>query len=193
MFLAETRPTGRIPLAIRIIGKRGVAGAVVIGLIAVAYLVGLPMLDAALRGPGADAGRISTTGGISVLPPDGWAYEPSSEAFQVFTQAGATLIVSPAVPASGTLEDAVDPTRQQLEADAQSQWVVSDPQTFSTTAGDPAILLAAQNGTDSQLLWVVRHGDLQITVVMTAPNVSLETVFTSAQALVESVRFRPVS
>ncbi|MDN4472223.1 hypothetical protein [Demequina zhanjiangensis] len=191
MFLAETGPTGRIPLAIRLVGRNGVAGAVIVGLIALVYLVGIPALDAALRGPAIDASRVTSSSGISVVPPEGWAYDPDSETFQVFTQAGATIIVAPALPSDGTLEEAVAPTQEQLASDEGGQWVVSEPQYFTTRAGDRAVLLAAQNPTDAQLLWIVEHEGWHVRVVMNAPAASLETAFGSAQELVESMRIQP--
>ncbi len=188
MFLAETGPTGRIPLSIRLVGRSGVPGAIVVGLIALVYLVGIPALDAALRGPTVDAARVTFANGISVVPPEGWAYDADSETFQVFTQAGATIIVAPPLTATGTLEEAVEPTQEQLASDSEGQWVVSDPQYFTTRAGDPAVLLAAQNATDAQLLWIIEHDGRHVRVTMNAPSASLESAFSSAQALVESMR-----
>ncbi|WP_062205409.1 hypothetical protein [Demequina salsinemoris] len=189
MFLPETGVTGRVPLSIRLIGSTGIRSAIIVALIAVLYLVGLPLLDVVLRAPAVDAGRIVAAQGTSVVPPEDWAYDADSDTFHVFTQAGATLIVTPVIEVSGTLEEAMQPTRDQLEGDAEGQWVVSEPQEFETIAGDPAILLSAQNATDAQLVWIVQHDDQQVSVVMTSPATSLETVFGSAQALVESLRF----
>ncbi|WP_084125294.1 hypothetical protein [Demequina sp. NBRC 110054] len=189
MFLPETGVTGRIPLSIQLIGRTGFRSALIVALIAVFYLVGLPMIDGALRAPSVDAGRIVAAQGTSVVPPEGWAYDADSETFHVFTQAGATLIVTPVIAVSGSLEEAIQPTLDQLESDTEGQWVVSAPQEFETIAGDPAILLSAQNPTDAQLVWIVQHDDQQVSVVMTSPATSLETVFGSAQALVESLRF----
>ncbi len=189
MFLPETGVTGRVPLSIRIIGSNGMWGAALVGVIALFYVVALPALDNLLRAPSIDASRVVAAQGVSVIPPDGWAYDADSDTFHVFTQAGATLIVTPALEATGTLEEAITPAREQLLSDEQGQWVVSEPQEFETIAGDPAILLSAQNATDAQLLWVVQSDGQQVTVVMTSPATSLETVFGSAQALVESIRF----
>jgi hypothetical protein len=118
--------------------RQGLSWTVVIGAVALALAVGLPLLDAAIPVDNAPAaGAVYDVGlGVQITPADDWSTTPRSHqgsGVAEFTRAGARVTVE-AMRFSGTTLEAYEQFSAALDEQDGVQ-LTSDPQTFTARGG----------------------------------------------------------
>lgn len=180
-----------MPVSVALLDRRSVVGAVVVLGVALFYIVALPFVQHAVVGDDFAAGEPYVVGGtVAITPAEGWALdESSSELFTVLTSSGASLLVTGAVEADSSAEEMAKSVIEGFEADDTQNWVVGDPQTFRTGAGDHGVSVTAHASDAGTAQWVIVTDSQSVTLAGTAPDSAWHAMVPELERMVESVTF----
>ena len=147
MTPAESPPRHTlVPLSVGLLSRRSILGAVVVGAIAAFYIAVVPWVGHIASGePSFTPGEpYVVAGSVQITPQAGWQLDPTSnELFTTLTKSGASLIITGAVAADRTAEEMAQTAADGLRADQNNTWVIAEPQTFVTDAGDHGVTVVA--------------------------------------------------
>ncbi|WP_062465275.1 hypothetical protein [Demequina soli] len=175
------------PLAVRLIGRGSLAGALVVLLIALAYAVVLPRVAIAVSAPSAPQ-RVDIGGGATVAVSEDWSQASSAAGTLTLTQGGAQLVIT--APRASTTPPAVRIdalARSWLASSADPNSVATTPKGFTTDAGDDAATVVVQEATQTGEAWVVSDGTQEVVAALTSPTASWDAASASAQALIRTL------
>lgn len=189
-----TPPTPRatkVPLSVALLNRRSLGGAAVVLLSALFFILVIPALDDLIEHTELEVGTPLAVGeNLLMTPAQGWALSPdSTQAQTILTNSGTQIVVTPAQPLSQPVADQIQDASDALANDPDKSWVVTEPTTFTTLAGDPGATVTAQSKETSTQSWIVTHDGSQATVVLVAPVAVWDAVSEGATDIVESLQF----
>ncbi|MDN4483274.1 hypothetical protein [Demequina lignilytica] len=185
---ADAASPTREPLAVRLIGRGSLAGALLVLGIAALYAVALPMVAERASAP-APPRIVDIGGGASVVSEETWSEAVSDGGTTTLTQGGATLVIDQPHPSEGSVVARLDDLTADWIAEAPDGSVATAPRTFETDAGDDAATVVLQEPQQTVQAWVVSDGELEVIAVLTAPATAWDKTSSAAQALVRSMAF----
>ena len=181
---ARTPGAAQTSLSERLVTAPSWPGALLVMVLALLLIVGLPQLASLVHGGGYPVGEpFEAAPGLQVTVEEGWEYDDSSGLFYTFSRGGASLILVPAVAADGSLDDAIQPSISGLEG---ANYVVTEPQSFTTAAGDAGIVVSGHTDADAQASWIIEHDGGRATFFLSGPQASFPEVYDAADAIVQS-------
>ena len=183
----NTRP---LPISVGLLSRRSLIGGTIVLVIALLYVLGVPALNGVLKGENDfTVGEPFVVGGtVQITPYEGWALDPSSsELFATFTRAGASLVITGAVELTQSPEDWAENARKGIEADTENTWVIGDPQTFVTDAGDHGVSVTAHNPNTAIESWYLTTDTMSVALVGNSPDSTWTTVSPEMDAMVASI------
>lgn len=179
----STAPPAR-SLAERLVPAPSWPGALLVLALSLGLILGLPALATTMHGGGYPADEpFEAAPGLQVTVAEGWEYDDSSGIFYTFTRAGATLVLVPAVGSDQSVEEALQVSTDALE---QSSYLVTDPQTFTTDAGDSGMVVSGHSDTEASATWIIEHDGGQATFLLTGPDSTFSETYEAADALVQT-------
>lgn len=183
---AQSAPP-KVPISVGLLSRRSITGGLVVGLIALIFIVAVPALVPVFNTDAFSPGRpFVTAGGIQVTPAPGWSLGGDGVLFTTFERAGASLVFTPAVEAEGTAEELAQRGIDGLEM--TDGWVVGDFETFVSDAGDHGIHYAAHDPTTVAQNWVIDSADgLRATVILSAPEGVWASMVDDVDAMIRSI------
>jgi hypothetical protein len=163
----------------------------VVLLSALFFILVIPALDDLIEHTELEVGTPLAVGeNLLMTPAQGWALSPdSTQAQTILTNSGTQIVVTPAQPLSQPVADQIQDASDALANDPDKSWVVTEPTTFTTLAGDPGATVTAQSKETSTQSWIVTHDGSQATVVLVAPVAVWDAVSEGATDIVESLQF----
>lgn len=176
-----------------LLDSRSLWGAVWVLVVALFFAAGLPILADVARQSGLDAGQPYRIGDATILPVEGWSLsENSNEFFTVLEKSGASMTLIAPVESEMDAAMAIGNTVTALENDATTSWVIEDPATFTTDAGDPGQSVIARSPTDVSSSWVVDFdGGVQMSMIGQSPDNVWTEVGPEMEAMARSVVLEP--
>lgn len=178
----------REPLALRLVNRSSLLGAVAVLAVAAVYAVGLPWLGALAAADDAQVAALAVGPSLVVTDTDGWGVTEQGAATTTLAKDGATLVITVAVNAPMDLEaarDAVVAGWDDLQADA----VVTTSPPYQTSPGYDVAGAVAHTTTDVRQVWIVSDGQDATTVTLSAPSAAWDVASESARVVVDSLRF----
>lgn len=97
------------------------------------------------------------------------------------------MVITGAAEPSQTPEEWAAATRAGFDADTANTWIVGDPQTFVTNAGDHGVSITAHNPNDAVESWYITTGTMSVVMSGTSPDSTWTTVSPEMDAMVASV------
>lgn len=178
-----------LPVSVGLLGRRSVVGAAVVLGVALLFILVLPLINHAVRGPNDfRPGEPYVVGGnVQITPAPGWQLDSTSELFTTLAKSGAVLVITGASPADATAVELLQPTIDGLNGDTTNTWVVGEPQTFVTDAGDHGASVTGHSTDTAQETWVIISGDMSATLVADSPDSVWATVSPELDAMAASV------
>ncbi len=173
----------KVPISVGLLSRRSITGAIVVGLVALFFIVAVPALVPVFNEDAFRPGRpFVTAGGIQITPAAGWSLGGDDVLFTSLERAGASLVFTPAVDAEGTAEEYAQKGIEGLKmADG---WVVGEIETYVTTAGDHGVHYVGHDPATVAENWIIDNdAGLRATVILSAP----ESVWASMQDDVEAM------
>jgi len=189
---SHANPTAQsVPLSVGLLGRRSLLGATVVLGIALMYILALPALNHAIKGEGDFApGEPHVVGGnLQITPAPGWDLDDSSGLLTVLSKAGATFVPTPAVDNEQTAEELAQVGIDGLKADTSNTWVIGEPQTFVTDAGDHGVSVTAHTTDQTQMTWVILNGSRSATIISYSPDSAWPTLSPEMNEMAASVVF----
>jgi hypothetical protein len=185
---AEPRP---VPLSIALLNRRSVGGAIVVALCALFFIVVLPAVEDAIEEDGLSVGVPLAVGeNLTVTPSEEWVLSDASDTdFTTLTNGGAQMIITPAVEVDAPVAAQIQDSADALADDPDNSWVVAEPTTFTTTAGDAGASVTAQSKESVTQVWIVSDGTMETTLLLTSPVAVWDGIADSAAQIAASVRF----
>lgn len=164
-------PSRPIPISVGLLSRRSLVGGILVLGVALLFIFGVPALDHLVRGPNDfRPGEPYVVGGsVQITPVEGWSLE-ESEFFTSFTKSGASFLITPAVPDEQTPEEQAELTRTAYENDTTATWVIGQPQTFVTDAGDHGVRLTAHSAQQASDSWFIASEGQSVTLIGTTPE-----------------------
>lgn len=184
-------PGDRAPLAVRLLGRPSLPGALVVALVAAFYVVALPALADSVTAP-APPRVIELASGATVTTSDDWTESAAPDGATTVTQGGATLVFSDPRPSESHVAVTLDQFTSAWLASAPDGSVATAPRSFETAAGDRAATVVLQEPLQTMQAWVVSNGDVEVVVVLTAPAAAWDKTSASAQELVRTLVIPPI-
>lgn len=180
-----------VPLSVALLNRRSVSGAIVVTLCALFFIVVLPAIDDLVEGSDLSVGVPLAVGeSLEVTSTQGWVLKSTSGAKSTtLTNSGAQLVITPAAEVSDSVPTQIQRIGDALADDPDNSWVVAEPTTFTTKAGDSGAAVTGQSKESATQIWVVSNGTVQTTLVLTAPVSVWEKVTQGATDIVDSVKF----
>lgn len=181
-----------VPLSVALLNRRSVGGAVGILLSALFFILVVPAINDALQAEGLTVGVPLAVGeDLQVIPPPGWVLSDTEGDFTALTNSGAQIVITPAKAATQSVSAHIEAQATALADDPDNSWVVTSPTTFTTAAGDSGATVTAQSKDSGTQVWVIANGDLQTTLVLTAPVAVWDATIDGANQVASSVKFLP--
>ncbi len=185
---ADAAPPTREPLAVRLIGRGSLSGALLVLAVAAVYAVALPMVAERASAP-APPRIVDIGGGASVISEETWSEAVADGFTTTLTQGGATLVIAEPRPAEGSVVASLEDLTADWIAEAPDGSVATAPRTFETDAGDDAATVVLQEPQQTVQAWVVSDGDVDVIAVLTAPATAWDRTSSAAQTLIRSMTF----
>ena len=164
-----------------------------VGVLAIALLFAfvLPPISQALEGDsGFTAGEaFPIDDGTSIVPANGWSLADTGQLLTTVSNGPATMAMIPAAPITQEPEAIIDSTIAGLENDPERQWVIGDPETYTTDAGYDVVAIEAHSSDTARRLWVIDNGEVTATFVGGAPEDLWVNYEQSMEDMAMSVRF----
>ena len=179
-----------LPLSVGLLSRRSISGAIVVGVIAVLYIAVLPWIGHIASGEQSfDAGEpYVVAGSVQITPQADWKLDPTSnELFTTLTKSGAALIITGAVADDRSAEEMAQTASEGLRADPENTWVIADPQTFVTDAGDHGVTVVGHTPSTANESWFIVTETQSITILATSPDGVWASVSSEMDAMVRSV------
>lgn len=187
---ADAAPSTREPLAVRLLGRGSLGGALLVLTVAALYAVLLPLL--AERASAPSPPRIVDIGtGATVTSDPAWSEAISEGGTTTLTQGGATLTIHAPQEAGGLTVETLEDLTSDWIAEAPAGSVAAAPRTFETDAGDRAATVVLQEPQLTIQAWVVSDGTSEVIAVLTAPATAWDKTSSAAQLLIRSLTFAP--
>lgn len=178
-----------VPVSVRLLSRRSVVGGSVVLAVALFYILALPIIDNSVEGenPFRPGEPFVVADSYSIVPQPGWDLESEAEIFTTLKKGESTLVLVAAVSQEQSPEEAIDLTVTAFENDETTTWVIGDPQTFVTNAGDHGVKLVAHSTNDASETWVIANGEMSTTLVATTPDNVWASVADELDAIASSV------
>lgn len=156
--------------------------------IALFYILAVPYLNTLVKGDNPfEAGQPYVMfDAYQITPQEGWEVEVS-ELFVTLTKSGASMVFPGPLPPDETPEDAMQKAIDGLKADTTTTWVVGDPTTFATTAGDHGVEAVAHSDTQAWQSWIITNGESNIQVLSLSPDSIWGAIKDEMEAMMTSV------
>ena len=182
------RPTS-VPISVGLLSRHSIVGGIVVGAIALFYILGVPFLNGMVEGdnPFKPGQPYVVADSYQITPQPGWGIVEENDLFTTIGSSGVSLLLVPAVPADQSLEEAIQISVDGLEADTNNTWVVSEPTTFVTNAGDHGISVVGHSATQVNETWVISNGEVTVTILGTSPDSVWKSTSPEMDAMVTSV------
>lgn len=182
-----------LPITVGLLSRRSLTGGVVVLAVALFFVLGVPAVNNAVEGenPFEVGEPYVVAGSYQITPAQGWKLDSESELFTTIRKSGSSLILTGAVDVEGqTPEESIQLTVTAFENDQTDTWVIGEPQTFVTNAGDHGVKLVA-HGSESGASesWVVSNGSRSITVIASSPESVWSSVSEDLDLMVSSIVF----
>lgn len=180
-----------VPISVGLLSRRSLLGAIVVLGVSLFFIVVLPIINSAVKGenPFIPGQPYVVSGTVQITPQPGWELGVSSDLLTTITKSGASFVVVGAAPADQTPEESIQGAIEGLQADQNNTWVIGDPQTFVTDAGDHGVKLTAHTTNDAQESWAISSGEVSTTVLATSPDSVWGSVVDELEAMASSVVF----
>ncbi|WP_143340690.1 hypothetical protein [Demequina sp. NBRC 110057] len=188
-----------MPLSIRIIGRSSAPGAIFVLAVAAIFVVGLPLLARTVTADEVPAAAETSAvtlgtpadGTLTITPAGEWVQGTATDAYIEFTNAGAVLSIAAPQPvaATGTPEQVIAATVDNLTSDVAASWVASDPVEISTDAGDPGLCVTGTTVADVAMTCAVQHGEEVSTLTATASAQVWPSLQPSVDTILRSMTF----
>lgn len=180
------------PISVGLLSKTSLTGGLVVLGVALFFIVALPWINQLV--PGDNPFRVGepyvVAGSYQITPEPGWEIASENELLTTITKSGASFVLLPPTEADGeTLEGQINLTVQALENDASTTWVIGDPQTFVTGAGDHGLQVVAHSHDQASETWVIEHEEWQVTLVAQSPDSVWKSLSAELEAMASSVVF----
>jgi len=182
-------------VVLRLSKRQQMWGAVAVLTVALLYAFVLPLIGKALEGDqGFSTGEVfNTGGGVSVVPAEGWSLESTGELFTTLSNGPARMAMLSAAPITEPPSEIIEATIARLENDTDRQWVIGDPETYTSPAGYHVTAVEAHSTDTAQRVWVIDDGTITTTLIGTAPEDLWVSYEESMEDMAMSVRFTGVS
>lgn len=186
---APTVDQPAVPISVGLLSRHSIVGGLVVGFIALFYILGVPLLNGVVEGdnPFKAGEPYVVRDSFQITPQPGWEIVTENELLTTIGSSGAQLVLIPAVAADQTLEEAIQPSIDGLEADTTNTWVISEPTTFVTDAGDHGIKVVGHSPTQATETWVISNGEMTVTLLATSPDSVWNAISPKMDAIAASV------
>lgn len=180
---------------LRLSRRQQMWGAVAVLAVASFYAFALPRIGEALEdAPELTAGEVFAVGeGLTLVPAEGWSLDTAGDLFTTLSNGPATLTVLTPAPIAEPSSEIIESTIARLEDDTDREWVVGDPENYTTSAGYDVAAVEAHSTDSAQRIWVIDDGTVTTTLVGTAPEDLWVNYEESMEDMAMSVRFTPNS
>lgn len=176
---------------LRLSRRQQMWGAVAVLVVALFYAFALPLIGEAVEDDhGFGAGEVFVVGGgMTVVPAEGWSLDDKGEVYTTLSDGPAAMAMASAAPIARPSSEIIDTTIAGLDDDANREWVVGDPESYTTPAGYDVTAVEAHSADTAQRVWVIDDGAVSTTMLGTAPEDLWFNYEESMEEMAMSVRF----
>lgn len=179
------------PVAVGLLSRRSIVGGSIVLAVAAFYLLALPIIDNSVGGesPFRPGDPFVIADSYTIVPEPGWDLEAAGDLFTTLKKGESALILIGAAPQDQSPEEAIGVQITAFENDETTTWVIGEPQTFVTNAGDHGVKLVAHSPKQASETWIIANGELSTTLVATTPDSVWNSVAEGLDAMAGSVVF----
>lgn len=176
---------------LRVTKRQQTLGALAALAVAIFYAFALPALSNVSDGDsGFTAGEpFAAVDGVTIVPAAEWSITGQGAFLSTMSRGPATLAIVAAAPITEDSSQTLDNIVSGLESDSERQWVIGDPESGSTDAGDDFVTVVAHAFDEVSQVWVIDNGSVTTTVVATVPDGLWIQYESDIDGMVLSVRF----